>query len=217
MRSILAAMCVLTFVPSTAPLCAADSQPAVKKIYSGALATEWNLETWGGCELTERKEAEGAADTKNVLALSPQEKATAWCGGTVSTSKTSASISDPIPLPLESLDKAFLVFKLNGLGDEFDRPSGGQVLQLSIGERIKDSGPWSECWKCGGYIGINDFLKGGSIDNDPASWQEVRIPLRVLTDGKSVRFLGRIAFQFVGAPPPAGVAIIDIAVEFAKE
>jgi len=214
MRSAMMTMCLAAFLSSALPLLAADNRPAVKNIYSGALPEGWALEGWGGCELTERKEAASDPAAKSFLALCPQENATPWCGGKPTLS---ATIPDPITLPPESFDRTFLVFKLNGLTDEFDRPSNGQTLQVSIGERIKDTGPWPECWQNGGYVDVHGFLKGGAIDNDPGTWQEVRIPLRMLTDAKKLRFLGRIAFQFIGAPPNAGVAIADIAVEVFQE
>jgi hypothetical protein len=215
MRAVPVTIFILTFFFPASSLLAAADPPAVQKIYAGALPEGWTLEGWGGCELTERKEAAGEA--KGFLALTPQENATPWCGGTVATPTLSAAIPDPVALPSESFGRAFLVFKLNGLADEFDRPSSGQTLQVSIGEKIKDTGPWPECWQNGGYVDVHGFLKGDAIDNDPDTWQEVRIPLRMLTDAKKLRFLGRIAFQFIGAPPSAGVAITDIAVEVLTE
>ena len=119
----------------------------------------WRLRCsgWGGVSPERR-------DGGIELALTDQTKD--WAGANLRPPK-------PVPLP-GAADGLDLVFEVNGgrtpLGS---RHVGGQPFQVSATFRLADGST-----KSGAYIGPK--IEGGSVDDDPWSWQTVRLPLRRL-------------------------------------
>ena len=154
---------------------------------------------WGGCKPAERRPKGGQA----YLEIATPEPAKQWCGASIAFKNGDAQDG----LSKELLEKGFLIFKVNGGNDEFDRPAGGQNVQISIGQNPA---------KSGSIVALSSYLDGNAIDNDPESWQEARIPLKNLIGGASIQRIDSLKIQYIGTPSPAPILIRDIRLEFGK-
>ena len=108
---------------------------------------------------------------------------------------------------------AFLSFRINGSDDAWGRHTGGQSLQVSLAGIRSGADFRSAQARIGGFLTAGD----SGIDGDPATFQEVRIPLvKFFPDGMPEQ-IKNISFQFTGIAPAAGVKIRELALELPAE
>ena len=153
------------------------------------------LNAWGDCKPAERRPEGGLP----YLEIAAPETAKQWCGTTIAFSQ---GLEEKEALSKDLIEKGLLTFKVNGGNDEFDRPSGGQNVQIAIGQQSPA--------KSGGYHPLSNYLEGNSVDNDPESWQEVRIPLKTLIGDSGMKRVDALKVQFIGTPPGAPLLIREI-------
>ncbi len=159
----------------------------------------WTGYGWFGCR-SEWKE--GTLEVR----LSEQKKD--WCGFNL-------ALPDTVRVDTKKVDPAaaFLTFRINGTADSWGRHTGGQALQVCFTAITGGKQTQSAQIRIAGFLA--DGEKG--IDNDPATFQLVRIPLvKFFPDGMPDQ-LRNISFQFPGIAPAAGVDIRDLALELPPE
>jgi len=156
---------------------------------------------WGDCKVSEKKSEAGKA----WIEIAAPESAKQWCGATISFEQ---GLEERPPLSAEMLEKGFLCFKVNGGLDEFDRAAGGQAVQIAIGQKSPA--------KSGGFHPLSSYLPGGSVDSDPETWQEAKIPLKTLAGGSGLKSVDSLRLQFIGSPPPAPLLVKDVRLSLEK-
>lgn len=153
------------------------------------------LSGWGGCSASEAKSGSG----ESFIEIAPSEGAKQWCGVVASFECLESAKA---PLSPELLESGFLRFELNGGLDEFDRPSGSHSVQVAISQK--------EPSKSGGFVGLESYMKGSAVDSDPATWQEVKIPLKTLVGNSGLKRFDSLRVQFRGTPSQAPLLIRGI-------
>lgn len=159
----------------------------------------WTGYGWFGCK------AKWSAGTLEV-GLDEQKKD--WCGFNLALPET-------VKLDTRKIDPAaaFLSFRINGSDDAWGRHTGGQSLQVSLAGIRSGADFRSAQARIGGFLTAGD----SGIDGDPATFQEVRIPLvKFFPDGMPEQ-IKNISFQFTGIAPAAGVKIRELALELPAE
>ncbi len=79
---------------------------------------------------------------------------------------------------------------------------------------MAEAGEWESRFVRGPFVQVSGFIADvKSVDNDPSTWQSVRMPLDSLLRDKKVGRLGYISFQYMDRPPNAGIMIKDISLE----
>lgn len=180
------------------------SSSADHAVFSDGLRKGWEISTWGKVALKVQKDPQL---DRNVLALICNDQSKSWSGGLISTSAPPTGAPAEIPLP-DDKKNGFLVFSVNGGNDEWGNHIGGQLIQISIGHR-NATGQWD---KGSSFVPINKYIAGNSIDGDPSTWQEVRIPLSTLTASQNIPAIGAVFVQYIGTPV-APLAISSIKIE----
>lgn len=154
--------------------------------------TQWRANGWGGCR--------AAQGNDGSLRMTFAEKATDWCGVALE--------GRGIAIPANKFANGCLRFRINGSDDEWGKHTGGQSLQVKLEGTDAKGKPLSGQ----SYLPINQYLKGGSVDDAPNTWQEVNLPLQRLGMGDCAT-ITKIIFQYQRlGNPRAGAAIKDLAI-----
>lgn len=121
--------------------------------------------------------------TANYLALNLDDKSKNWCGATL-------NLPAPVEIP-ENMKNGFFCFQVNGGIDQWGKQDKGkQTFQVKLdcldaeGKTVKSS-----------YITMDQLR----VDNDPATWQLVKMPLERLVPKNAVK-IRNIAIQFQMLP-----------------
>jgi len=180
-------------------------------LYQDGLLPSWGTGQWGGVGV--REVTEGArGGSRAALLFALEEKATDWCGGLIATSRPPADADAEPALTPEMRRDGFLAFYVNGSVDRWGTHRGEQHVQVQVKYRM----PGEAEWHSGPFIGADQYLAGGVVDDDPASWQKVRIPLRWLIPDERADRVGAVVVQYQGTPPAAGLVVDSIALERPK-
>ncbi|NBB81432.1 MAG: hypothetical protein GVY36_18660 [Verrucomicrobia bacterium] len=149
---------------------AADNIAEVWSLYDDGLAEDRSINVWG---MSHAELLGGTTNDGRYLGLNQDWSMRPWAGFKITG-------GDPLPLTKDWMEKGFLFFQFNQTVTRYDEPNGQLNLQVifsdignSKNERI-----------------LSGFIDGGrGRDEDPASWQEVWVPLshfRSLSAGKEL-------------------------------
>lgn len=152
---------------------------------------DWKISAWNGVSVEHNLD-------KSESLLKLAEKAVDWGGVTMS--------GKAVKIPDLPIDKLFFSFQVNGSTNEWNKHQGGQTLQIRMessdmdGNIIKSSA---------GYLPISQYIKGGIIDDNHESWQEVVVPLSRMVPANTV-YIDKISFQYMSiGDMRAGVVMRD--------
>jgi hypothetical protein len=178
-----------------------------RPIYEDVLPAAWEAAEWGGAHL-EQVETPTFGGSSRALKLALDERATAWCGVVIRAAGEPDAPHGGPAFEAAMRRDGFLSFYVNGSADEWGAHRGEQRLQVNV--RFSAAGGE---WQSGPYIGMGQYVGGGVVDDDPATWQRVRIPLRRLIGGAEAGRIGGVSFQYRGAPPAAALFVDSVALE----
>lgn len=198
LASLMAALlsCAAIVAADAAAPAAGDKAPAAQPAPAAPDATfavtfkEWTVNGWGGCE--------PVAGDDGSLRLTLGEQAKDWCGARIEGKE--------IVLPAGKFAKGKLRVSVNTCANAQGKHVGGQGLQVKLEGKDAAGKPLSP-----EFFPIQYRLEGGRVDDDPNSWQEVKIPLEKLGIGDGAT-ITKITFQYQRlGKDNAGVAIKDVA------
>ncbi len=192
-------------------LCALSVASAARAeilLYSGedSFPAGWAKQEWGGAVPTIEPMV-SQDDQPGSLAILAVTGAEAWSGAGI---HTFSDDQPPLEIPASYLESGSLVFLVNGgVRPDGDR-EGGQSVQVALG--WAEPGAEASAKQGSDFIKVSDHLDGEVIDEDPESWQEVRIPLSAFgfPDTADALVWKSFAVQFMGAAPTSGVYVTDI-------
>ncbi|GAB4181348.1 MAG: hypothetical protein Fur0032_22420 [Terrimicrobiaceae bacterium] len=172
--------------------------------------TGWFELSWGGAQTVieplVQKDGENAS-----IALIVSPEAEPWCGAGIHVENPEQGLN----LDVHKLEAAELVFEVNGGISPEGAREGGQAAQISVGLCDAKGNPLLPPGaESTPFIRLDEVIEKGSIDNDEASWQTVRIPLQRLAGQplKGEERMTSFAIQFV-EKPTSGLYITGIRVE----
>ncbi len=148
----------------------------------------WRAGGWFGCQ---------AKWNGDKLAVTLAENKKDWCGFSISAPKDKMLDVSKI-----DLKNSFLVFKINGANDAWGRHTGGQNIQVYMSTVNADGKKISSS-----KISLGAYLDGKVIDDDPTTWQEIKISLNKFFPKTQPEQIATVTFQFTGIAPAAGVEI----------
>lgn len=174
-------------------------------IFAGQLLKGWHVGGWGGVDFKLQPLKDRDAKVLHLqLNAAPQNWAGVFLSTTQPTGKTQAEIAMS-----QSLKKTgTLVLSINGSNDEWGNPVGQQKLQIAIAQRTEKS-KWLHGSK---FLPLKSFVTGNMIDDNPETWQQVRIPLAKLLTKEDLPALGAVFLQYI-AQPTGSVMVRSICIE----
>lgn len=182
-------LCILAVIGAALPSCAADGDAV---IFSGedGFRSGWTVTAWGGLEA--RKDAEG--ENGGLAAASVlTEKAVPFSGVSLRVGYDQNMAAAAIPLDETLRDRGIVVLKVN-----CGKDSSGQALQANLGFLVEGK------MKEAPQVPLGEFGGPAKLDNDPETWQEIRIPidrmLAKLPDPTAAEGLLSVGIQYVDAP-----------------
>lgn len=195
----------------SAPLSFAEA--LATPLYSGerSYPPGWFELSWGGARPAIEPQVH-RPDEKASLAILVSDLPEHWCGAGIHVLEARQGLA----LKSGDLEKAHLVFEVNGGVRPDGTREGGQAANVTIGLQ---NGKGDKLGPEGGalpFLALEEFLEDGtkSIDDDADTWQTVRIPLKRFalegTDG--AEFLTSFAIQF-REKPSSGLYITRIRLE----
>ncbi len=154
----------------------------------------FKMSQWGGVIFSK-----GA----DYVALDVDAKTLNWAIGTLSFMR-------PVPLSENARDRNF-VFEVNGGRDILgNRNLGGQAFQMTITYKTADG----KSVNSSQIVLFKDMIAGGAVDNIPATWQKVSIPMKRLLPKGDIKEIRSFALQFRPfAADRSGVFLRNFAIE----
>lgn len=166
-------------------------------VFDGDWSHNWNLNgRWGGASLKKINVGE-----QSVLQLHVRKNASDWCG----VKALIKNKENAVLLERKSDDAGYIEFLVNGSTNAEGAHVGGQSLQFELyssGKSLFKKSP----------VPLKKFIEGKRIDNNPDTWQPVRIPFKDLLLDKAKPWTG-FMFQYQGKRPEQGITIKRISVE----
>lgn len=167
-------------------------------IFSGSegFREGWTATSWGtGLEV--REDGKGEKDEPAVAAV-PTDKVVPWSGLALRVGYDQNKTAAAIPLDDALREHGVVMVRLNCGKDRSGQPGAGQALQVSIGflvgGNLKEVSP----------LPINQFGGSATLDGNPESWQEIRIPIATmlakLPDPAAAEGILSVGLQYVEAP-----------------
>ena len=167
-------------------------------IFSGSegFREGWTATAWGkGLEV--REDAKGEKGEAAVAAV-PTDQVVPWSGLALRVGYDQNKAAATIPLDDALREHGVVVVRLNCGKDPKGQPGAGQALQASIGflvgGALKEVSP----------LPINQFGGSATLDGDPESWQEIRIPIATmlakLPDPAAAEGILSVGLQYVETP-----------------
>lgn len=164
-------------------------------IFSGEdrFRKNWTSSTWGGLEVREGEGENGGAAVSTAIT----DKTAPWSGVNLHVAFDQDRSKNAIPLDSDLKESGVLVLKLNCGKDREGQPGAGQKLQVSLS--FLDNGkPVPAPAVPLAQFGV------ASLDNDAASWEEVKIPISTMfqkiPDSSGIDGLVGVGIQYVDNP-----------------
>ncbi len=199
-------------VAITAELASGSEQgenKAVEKLnlLDDGLPKNWKLVGWNGVKPELQSPDEDGADAA-VLSLTLSEDAKSWGGSKLKAIKPDHGLT----MPENSVsNQGHLVFEVNGSQDKWGKHKGRQQLQVLL---VFSDGDQNKNRK---YVPLPPYTNGTAVDEQPETWQEVRVPLSRLLPGGDLDKLQELSLQYRGQLPDSGIQVKNIRLEWPAE
>lgn len=164
---------------------------------------KWTTAGWAGVDPKVVDQGRAAGD-KAVRAELSAEASEAWCGFRFVPKWNMR----PFKVSKEAAEKGYVEFYLNTPADFQSEPVQVQVKLGLGGDRQKDFVTNLP------FVPVNEFIEGGKLDNDPATWQKVTLPIPdwiKRAKGAETGFINEISIQFIRSAR-GEVLVSDVAI-----
>ncbi|MBC8010788.1 MAG: hypothetical protein H7067_11915, partial [Burkholderiales bacterium] len=184
---------------------------AQSSLHSAAEGLEpgWSLYAWG-----DLKVAAAGKPGESVIKVDVTPTVQAWSGFTLSPG-WNQSAGAMMPLEPNEVATGALLMEVNGGADVSGAIQGGQQIQFAVA--LADA-TGTEIKGTNGYIPFDRVSNATAIDENPATWQQIRVPFARAAGASAalVKGVKKVSIQVVGGgAPEAGFLVRNIRLESA--